>query len=180
MRLVWLRFVLLWILLCLLAVYITACGAIKQEPLPDSVASEALQYALAKQGSPYVWAMRGPDQFDCSGLIIWAYKQAFPSLKLRFGAELASDVKQDELWRYNVLRIAPEAMKPGDIVFITDDPATVTHGGLFIQWADEAHTEFEFVNASSYYGRVVVDTWPVGESKRGQWFVGAGRLETAY
>jgi len=37
-------------------------------------------------------------------------------------------------------------------------------------------TEFLFVNASAYDGEVVIDTWPVTGKKRGQWFVGAGRL----
>ena len=67
-------------------------------------------------------------------------------------------------------------MRPGDIVFITDNAETITHGGLFIEWVDETMTEFRFVNASSYYGEVVIDTWPVEGEKRGQWFVGAGRL----
>ncbi|MFG2005743.1 NlpC/P60 family protein [Spirillospora sp. NPDC048911] len=29
--------------------------------------------ALTKLGSPYVWAAAGPDSFDCSGLVVWAY-----------------------------------------------------------------------------------------------------------
>lgn len=99
-----------------------------------------------------------------------------PGLKLRIGSEVVKDATQDDLWRYNVLVIPPEQMRPGDIVFMTSDPARTTHGGLFIEWVDEARTEFRFVNASSYYGEVVIDTWPVEGQKRGQWFVGAGRL----
>jgi len=53
----------------------------------------------------------------------------------------------------------------------------MTHGGLFIEWVDDTKTEFRFVNASSYWGRVEIDTWPVEGTKRDQWFVGAGRLQ---
>lgn len=28
--------------------------------------------ALSKAGSPYIWASKGPDTFDCSGLVTWA------------------------------------------------------------------------------------------------------------
>lgn len=37
---------------------------------------KAVQAALSKQGSPYVWGATGPDNFDCSGLVQWAFKQA--------------------------------------------------------------------------------------------------------
>jgi cell wall-associated NlpC family hydrolase len=32
--------------------------------------------ALAQVGDPYVWAAAGPDAFDCSGLVLWAFRQA--------------------------------------------------------------------------------------------------------
>lgn len=142
----------------------------------DRHAQDALNVALDKLGSPYVWGGQGPDVFDCSGLIIWAYQQVLPGLKLRIGSRVVEDTTQDELWRYNVLMIPPEQMKPGDIVFITDNEERISHGGLFIEWVDAEMTEFQFVNASSYYGEVVIDTWPLEGTKRGQWFVGAGRL----
>ena len=31
---------------------------------------------MGKIGSPYVWAGSGPDTFDCSGLVMWAFAQA--------------------------------------------------------------------------------------------------------
>lgn len=46
--------------------------------LSDEVAAQALDYALAKQGCPYVSGGQGPDEFDCSGLVIWAYMEAYP------------------------------------------------------------------------------------------------------
>ena len=47
-------------------------------PLPpgSSTAAAAANAAMGKLGSPYVWAASGPDSFDCSGLVIWAFAQA--------------------------------------------------------------------------------------------------------
>lgn len=39
-------------------------------------AGRAVQAALSRLGRPYVWGATGPDRFDCSGLVQWAYAQA--------------------------------------------------------------------------------------------------------
>lgn len=39
-----------------------------------SVAS-AIKAAVSKIGSPYVWGAVGPSTFDCSGLMVWAWKK---------------------------------------------------------------------------------------------------------
>jgi cell wall-associated NlpC family hydrolase len=36
-------------------------------------ASRAVAYARSKEGAPYVWGAEGPNAFDCSGLVQWAY-----------------------------------------------------------------------------------------------------------
>lgn len=45
-------------------------------PLPNGRAGIAVRAALSRLGRPYVWGATGPDQFDCSGLVQWAYAQA--------------------------------------------------------------------------------------------------------
>lgn len=35
--------------------------------------ADMVRKALTKIGSPYVWAAAGPNSFDCSGLVVWAY-----------------------------------------------------------------------------------------------------------
>jgi len=139
----------------------------------------ALENARGVLGKPYVWAGRGPDEFDCSGLITWSYKQAIGKDAIfRIRGTRASDASMQDLQRFNVVPLLLDEIAPGDIVFITNEHDKVTHGGLFIRWVSK--NEFEFVNASSHYGRVVIDTWPVLGTKRDQWFAGAGRLKTAY
>lgn len=41
----------------------------------NTLGDKALRAALGKQGDPYVWGAAGPSSFDCSGLMMWAYKQ---------------------------------------------------------------------------------------------------------
>ena len=40
----------------------------------DSLGEQALRFALTRIGDPYVWGGAGPDDFDCSGLVMWAYE----------------------------------------------------------------------------------------------------------
>lgn len=42
--------------------------------LQGTLAERALQQAKTKLGAPYVWGAVGPNTFDCSGLVQWAYK----------------------------------------------------------------------------------------------------------
>ncbi|MGH3918839.1 MAG: NlpC/P60 family protein [Pseudonocardiaceae bacterium] len=42
----------------------------------DGVGIRALRAALTRQGAPYIWGAEGPVTFDCSGLMMWAYRQA--------------------------------------------------------------------------------------------------------
>ncbi|QVQ50405.1 C40 family peptidase [Spiractinospora alimapuensis] len=50
----------------------------------DRLSSESVESAIdaaeSKLGAPYVWGGSGPDNFDCSGLVQWAFAQAGVSL----------------------------------------------------------------------------------------------------
>lgn len=71
-------------------------------PLPpgSSVAAAAASAAMSKLGAPYVWAGSGPDVFDCSGLVMWAFAQAgrsgMPHSTYVY-AEMGVDVPLDQL-----------------------------------------------------------------------------------
>ena len=43
---------------------------------PPGAAGDMVRVALAQQGKPYVWGATGPDAFDCSGLVVYAWRQA--------------------------------------------------------------------------------------------------------
>lgn len=147
---------------------------VRQILLNDYQAQAALSVALSKVGAPYVLGGRGPDSFDCSGLITWAYRQVVPEVRFSLGGgRMADDVNIQEMYRYNYQQVTPDKLVPGDLVFLSDGSADVTHGGLVISVADDA---IRLVNASSYYGQVAEDDWPLVGDKRGQRIVGYGRL----
>jgi cell wall-associated NlpC family hydrolase len=87
-------------------------------PGGNTLGAEALRYALSKQGDPYVWGAAGPDQFDCSGLVMWAYGQVGISLPHYTGDQYNSGehISQDQL-------------EPGDLVFFYPD---ISHVGMYI------------------------------------------------
>lgn len=151
-----------------------------QVAFSDDTVKQALGMAQTRLGSAYEYGGQGPDVFDCSGLIVWAYQQVIPNLQFRVGSQRVSDVNMDDLWRYNVQVISADQMKPGDVVFITSEQDRITHGGLFVRWLSPE--EFEFTNASSNHDNfgVVETAWPINSSLRGQWFAGAGRVLQTY
>jgi cell wall-associated NlpC family hydrolase len=69
-------------------------------------AQVAVKAALSKLGRPYLWGARGPDAFDCSGLVRWSYAQAGVTL----GDDTYSQFQQGT-------PIAPGDVQAGDLVF---------------------------------------------------------------
>ena len=72
----------------------------------------AVSWASAQLGLPYGWGGTGPASFDCSGLTMRAWQAAGVNL-----ARTASDQYKQ------VLKISYDAMRPGDLVFYSTDPA---------------------------------------------------------
>jgi cell wall-associated NlpC family hydrolase len=78
-------------------------------PGVSSAASVAVAAAESRVGDPYVWGAAGPDEFDCSGLVMWAYAQAGVSLPHYSGSQYADTVA-----------IPMSDLEPGDLVFPAD------------------------------------------------------------
>lgn len=152
----------------------------RHDPIPVTArqAEVALKVALAQVGSPYVWSARGPETFDSSGIIVFAYRQAIPGVQFRVGngpwPRFSDDANHLDIYRWNFAPVSFEALRPGDIVY-SDGTRAVTHGGLFVRWI-EPYSVMEFVDASSRLMEIATQRWPVGESVRGQTLVAAGRL----
>lgn len=77
--------------------------------------SAAYSYACSRIGCPYVWGAEGPDSFDCSGLVTWAYRQLGIELQHQSEAQMARATRVvsvsearpgDVLWRYGHVGIA--------------------------------------------------------------------------
>lgn len=173
------------ILILLITLLISGClSPLDNVMVSDQQTQRALEIAKQQKRSPYVWGGRGPDIFDCSGLITYSYKQALGKERIfKVGNYETTDATMNDLHRYNVILIPPRAMQPGDIVFITRDENRITHGGLFNRWI-EKYEKFEVLHASSYSNPdqgiesgVRLENWSIKGLNRGQWFAGAGRLK---
>jgi cell wall-associated NlpC family hydrolase len=75
-------------------------------PSPNGRAGIAVRAALSRLGRPYVWGAAGPGQFDCSGLVQWAYAQA--------GIHLDRTTYQQI---NNGIPVPRSQVLPGDLVF---------------------------------------------------------------
>ena len=89
-----------------------------QIPTANTVGGQALQAALSKRGDPYVWAAAGPSEFDCSGLVMWAFAQEGISLPHYTGAQWNSG-----------MHVARNDLEPGDLVFFGAD---ISHVGIYV------------------------------------------------
>jgi peptidoglycan DL-endopeptidase CwlO len=74
----------------------------------------AVQAALTRIGSPYVWGGSGPNQFDCSGLVMWAFQQAGISLP-----------HSSQALAHGGQPVSMDQIQPGDLVTYYSDASHV-------------------------------------------------------
>jgi cell wall-associated NlpC family hydrolase len=79
--------------------------------------SGALQAGLTQIGKPYVWGATGPDGFDCSGLVVWSYKQVGKTVPRSSQAQAAGGTPVDQ-----------KDLQPGDVVLFYPD---ASHVGIY-------------------------------------------------
>jgi peptidoglycan DL-endopeptidase CwlO len=87
-------------------------------PTANTVGAQALAAALSRRGDPYVWGAAGPGEFDCSGLVVWAFAQEGIALPHYTG----------DLWNSGV-HIPRADLEPGDLVFFFAD---ISHVGIYL------------------------------------------------
>jgi peptidoglycan DL-endopeptidase CwlO len=91
---------------------------------PNNTVATAIDYAEAQLGKPYLFGGTGPDAFDCSGLVMMAYRAA--------GVYIPRTSQQQWLWGPQV---PASQVEPGDLVFFAGGDGTPTapgHVGLVI------------------------------------------------
>ncbi|MFI7586208.1 C40 family peptidase [Spongisporangium articulatum] len=120
------------------------CSDVSLVGLPTGAVGTMLKNALAQQGDPYVWGAVGPDAFDCSGLVVWSWRQAGYRLNVRTAAQMwsvSSEVPYGD-------------EQPGDLLFgqfAADGPhhvMIVVKKGLAVQ-APETGRDVELTHYSS-------------------------------
>jgi peptidoglycan DL-endopeptidase CwlO len=91
---------------------------------PNAIVSDAVSYAEAQLGKPYLFGGTGPAAFDCSGLVMMAYRAA--------GVDIPRTAQQ----QFAQLPSVPASkVIPGDLVFFAGadgTPAAPGHVGLVI------------------------------------------------
>jgi cell wall-associated NlpC family hydrolase len=96
-------------------------GGDRMDNLPVPVsgrAGTAVEVAMAQLGDSYVWGADGPDTFDCSGLMMYAWGKAGVSLSHSSKAQ-ASEGR----------RVSKSDLMPGDLVFFG---SPIHHVGMYI------------------------------------------------
>jgi len=99
-------------------------GGVPAINAPDQTVATAIAYAEQQLGKPYLWGGTGPDEFDCSGLVMMAYRTA--------GIGIARTSEQQ--WATEP-RVQTSQVQPGDLVFFAGADGTRTspgHVGLVI------------------------------------------------
>ncbi|MTE14038.1 NlpC/P60 family protein [Nocardia aurantiaca] len=79
--------------------------------------TSALAAGLTRVGDPYVWGATGPDQFDCSGLVQWAFHQVGKNVPRTSQQQSSFGTPVDE-----------KDLQPGDVVFFYSD---ISHVGIY-------------------------------------------------
>jgi cell wall-associated NlpC family hydrolase len=95
-----------------------ACQQAGLGPLPAGTAGKVIAYAEAQTGKPYLWGATGPDAFDCSGLVMMAYRAARITIPRTSQQQWASGP-----------RIPASRAQPGDLVFFAGSDGTMTAPG---------------------------------------------------
>ncbi|MEU3775229.1 NlpC/P60 family protein [Streptomyces sp. NPDC032472] len=102
-------------------------------PAPGSGASSgraaaAVRAARSAVGRPYVWGSTGPSGFDCSGLMVWSYRQAGVSLP-----------RTSQAQRYAGRQVPLSEARPGDLVTYRSD---ASHVGMYVGNGQVVHAPY--------------------------------------
>ncbi|SFX26531.1 NlpC/P60 family protein [Streptomyces atratus] len=97
---------------------LAASGALSSTRPPSEAGGEAVRYAIAQVGKPYVWGAEGPDSFDCSGLTSQSWAKA---------GRVIPRTSQEQ-WR-QLRKVPVNALRPGDLVIYFPK---ATHVALYI------------------------------------------------
>lgn len=103
--------------------------------------SDLIGIAKSRLGSPYKWGAEGPNSFDCSGFVLYSFKEAH-GVNLGHSSKAMSKMGAD---------VSKANLIPGDLVFFsTDRSGNVNHVGIYIGGG-----EFIHASSSSYNGKQV-------------------------
>ncbi|MCX5196839.1 NlpC/P60 family protein [Streptomyces sp. NBC_00249] len=91
-------------------------------------AMTAVMAARAAVGRPYVWGSTGPTGFDCSGLMVWSYRQAGVALP-----------RTSQAQRHAGRQVPLSQAQPGDLVTYRSD---ASHVGMYVGNGQVVHAPY--------------------------------------
>lgn len=94
--------------------------------------------ALSQVGKPYQWGASGPNSYDCSGLSMWAWRQA--------GVNIPRTSREQWVGTSNFTNRSQ--LRPGDLVFFsrTGRPEDIHHLAMYIGGGDVVEAPFTGAN----------------------------------
>ncbi|SDM44460.1 Cell wall-associated hydrolase, NlpC family [Allokutzneria albata] len=100
--------------------------------LPEGgIGAAALRHAVTQKGKMYGWGQVGPDRFDCSGLMVWAFRKVGVSLPRSSAAQsrvgTAVPTGNRAAWR------------PGDLLFFAHPGQGVSHVAIYVGGGNQFH-----------------------------------------
>ena len=122
-------------------------GGVPAISAPNQLVAAAIGYAEQQLGKPYLFGGTGPDAFDCSGLVMMAYRSAGVNIERTSEQQWATEV-----------RVPASQVQPGDLVFFAGADGTPTspgHVGLVIGGGQmiEAYATGFPIRVASYTNR---------------------------
>ncbi|MGW6707152.1 NlpC/P60 family protein [Streptomyces sp. NPDC054956] len=91
-------------------------------------AATAVMAARSAVGRPYVWGSTGPTGFDCSGLMVWSYRQAGVALP-----------RTSQAQRHAGRQVPLSEARPGDLVTYRSD---ASHVGMYVGNGQVVHAPY--------------------------------------
>lgn len=119
-------------------------------PGDSAVGNAIAQKALTRLGCRYWWGANGPNYFDCSGLVYWAYNQAGVSLGRTTAAGYAGSGKA----------ISRSELQPGDVITFSYGSGAA-HIGIYIGGGSFVHASGEGSGTVGQYPDQCVKTAPL-------------------
>ncbi|MCP3802864.1 NlpC/P60 family protein [Allokutzneria sp. A3M-2-11 16] len=100
--------------------------------LPEGgIGAAALRHAVTQKGKMYGWGQVGPERFDCSGLMVWAFRKVGVSLprssaaQSRVGTSIPAGNRA--------------AWRPGDLLFFAHPGEGVSHVAIYVGNGNQFH-----------------------------------------
>ena len=98
-----------------------------------SIGIKIVNNAMNYLGLPYKWGAVGPKSFDCSGFMMWLFKQE--------GIKISRTSRQQY---YNGTPVERTELKPGDLIFFARNksPKSIYHVGMVVEEDSTGNNKF--------------------------------------